>query len=117
MAKQGPFIKSKYEANNGDIYAIRIQPETIIASVNPAPTGAVDQPLYARVSGSRQGYGMFARVARFGRTVGTGDDSAQQYVTIPILTPTAFGDLNSESTITYNGDTYTYVGGTDEKRK
>lgn len=117
MAQQGPFIKSKYEANNGDIYGIRIQPETIIATTNPAPTGAIDQNVLARVSGSRQGYGVFARVARFGRTVGSGDDSAQQYVTLPILTPTAFGDLNTGVTITYNGNTYTYVGKTDERIK
>lgn len=114
MAKQGAFIKGKYEADNGDIYPIRIQPETVIASVNPAPTGAVDQTIKARVSGSRRRYGVKARNARFGRTVGTGDDQAQQYVTLPILTPAAFEGLTEADTITYNGSTYTFVGKTGE---
>ena len=43
----GSFEAGKYEANNGNIYAVRVQPETkgltIGSNSNTYPTGAVDQ--------------------------------------------------------------------------
>jgi hypothetical protein len=64
----GSFTTSKYRASysNGDqIHPIRIQPETLEATigstVNAAPSGAVNNPIQCRVSGGKRQIGLLAR--------------------------------------------------------
>jgi len=64
----GAFVISKYSASYGNadqIHPIRVQPETITASIggtaNSAPTGAVNNPIQARVSGGNRKIGLHAR--------------------------------------------------------
>lgn len=62
----GAFVDSRYELNNGQVAKIRVQPETLSLTLgtteNTAPTGAIDFPVSARVSGSKsRGIGLRAR--------------------------------------------------------
>lgn len=60
----GNFILSRYQADNGAIHPIRLQPETLAASigtVNVAPTGTVTVGLRAKVSKTKRAYGLGPR--------------------------------------------------------
>lgn len=113
----GNFTNTFYEANNGDIHAIRVQPETIDAAFNPAASGPADQSLRARVSGSRRGYGMFARMANFSRQVGSPPTAVTVGLRIPILTPAAANEFEPGDTITYQTNTWTFTSLTGEVRR
>ena len=60
----GPFINSKYEANSGSVYKVRVQPETLNltleSTANSPPGGDVDQPISAYARGKSRGIGMHA---------------------------------------------------------
>lgn len=117
----GAFVRSKYEADNGDIYAIRVQPETLAANVgaaNTAPTGTVDQTLRARARKNRGALGMGARTARvqFSGTPPTGY-APNTIISIPILTRSVFDQINSDQTGTYLGSPIIVVGTTGESRR
>lgn len=61
----GPFSRSFYADDDGEIHPIRLQPETLAATfagtANAAPAGPATSDISARVSGSRRGKGLFAR--------------------------------------------------------
>lgn len=113
----GNFIISKYEADDGEIHPIRIQPETIIATTNPAPTGATTSSIRARVGGSRRSYGLHARTIRVTWTVpATHPDGYKDggTMTIPVLGAAAFAAINVGSTFTYLGSGVTVTGKSPE---
>jgi len=98
----GPFTISKYEADNGDIYAIRVQPETLLANiggVNAAPAGAVDQATSARVTGGNRKIGIKARsvTIRFTATPPT-DYKADGLYRVPILTTGVYDAISATGT-------------------
>ena len=118
----GEFTRSRYQSDQtARIYNIRVQPETLLASlggtVNAAPGGAVTEPSSARARGSRRSLGVVARrvtLAWVGAPpTGYGDD----LVTIPILTPALFNSLAIGSTGTYLGTDVTVVGLSPESRR
>ncbi len=118
----GPFEKTKYEHSSGDIYGIRVQPETLTAVIagvtNTAPAGAVDQSTFARVSGNRRGYGMFARRAYLKVTAaGTSGYAIGSILTVPMLRQAVQDAITPTSTATYNGATCDVVGYQPEKRR
>lgn len=94
----GPFVISRYGASYGAgtaIHPIRIQPETLGLTVtagtpvaNTAPTGAVTNPISARVTSGRRTIGLGARKIsfRFSGTPPTGY-SPNAVLTVPWLTP------------------------------
>lgn len=104
----GTFTISKYEADSGEIHPIRVQPETITATVgaaNSAPTGSVSNSLFARVGGGNRAYGIRARYAtvRFTGTLPTGY-AENQTLRIPILSEATFDQIvPGESTGSYLG--------------
>lgn len=99
----GQFERTKYEADNGDIYPIRVQPETLAATfggtANAAPTGAVDQQGLARVSGGNRRIGIKARsvTIAFTATPPTGYEP-NQLLRVPILTLDLYNAINPNST-------------------
>lgn len=99
----GQFERTKYEADNGDIYPIRVQPETLAATfggtANAAPTGAVDQQGLARVSGGNRRIGIKARsvTIAFTGTPPTGYEP-NQLLRVPILTLDLYNAINPNST-------------------
>lgn len=118
----GPFTKSKYETASGDVYGIRVQPETLTAVIagvtNSATAAAVDQPVFARVSGDRRGYGMFARRAYL-KVTAAGDSgyAVGSVLTIPMLRQAVQDAITPTSTATYNGATCDVIGYQPEKRR
>lgn len=117
----GNFVISKYEANNGDIFPIRVQPETLTANVgvvNAAPSGAVDVNLYARARKNRRAYGVGARIAyiQFTATPPTGY-AENQTLAIPILSKATYDQITASTTGTYLGTAIKVVGTGEESRK
>jgi len=116
----GAFERSKYEANNGDIYGIRVQPETLAATfggtANDAPAGAVDQETSARVGGGNRQIGIKARAvsAVWTSTAPTGY-KADEPIRIPVLTPDLFDAITPNSTGNYLGQGITIIGKLPER--
>lgn len=113
---QGFFIDTRYEADNGSIYPIRVQPETITlvvgGTINAPPAGAIDQFSSARVSGGRRRIGVKARQIRF-VFVGAAPDGYEDgsILTLPILTRALYNAIpTTGATGTYLGSTIRVVG-------
>lgn len=107
----GAFSRSKYEADNGDVYAVRVQPETLAATfggtANAAPSGAVDQQVSARVGGGNRQIGIKTRAVSVAWTGGAPTGyKADEILRIPILTKDLY------DAITTNSTTGSYLGGT-----
>jgi hypothetical protein len=117
----GNFVRSRYESDAGNIHPIRVQPETIAASIgsaNTAPTGAIDVAISARVSGGSRQLGLTARRVRLAFTAGVPTDYAEDsVVSIPILTPAVFNAIAVGQTGTYLGQSVEVVGKTAESSK
>ena len=64
----GAFENAFYETNNGQICAVRVQPETRTATIdgnaNSGPAGPATQLASANVTADRSGNGVFVRYAR-----------------------------------------------------
>lgn len=114
MALNGPFQINKYEGNDGEIYPIRTQPETVFAA-NPSAAGSVTVKQFVRVGGGNRRYGLKARSITLGLAVGTAPLQSIKYLRIPIFTPTAYQSFTLDDTVTYDGQTWTVVGKNDEK--
>lgn len=117
----GPFIRTFYEADSGEIHPIRVQPETVAANVgaaNTAATGPATIGISARVSGGSRQLGLVARKVRvaFTAAVPTGYDT-DTVLTIPVLTPAAYNAAIVGATGTYLGSAIVVVGRTPESSK
>lgn len=115
----GLFSNSKYEADSGTIYRIKVQPETLSASIggaNAAPAGAIDGEGSARVSGGNRQYGIKARsvTVKFTATPPTGYAENQTY-RIPILTQARYAAINIGTTGTYLSTACEVVGKNPER--
>lgn len=116
----GTFTRTRYQANNGDIHPVRVQPETLLANfapggVNAAPAGTVDNDTYARVSGGRRRYGIKCRSVR----ISFQDPAPDGYepggiITLPILTLAVYNAITSTGTVTYLGATADVIGKSPE---
>jgi len=114
----GAFTLSKYESNAGNIYPIRVQPETIAATIggaNAAPTGAVDQEVSARANGSARQIGMNARTVSVRLTAELPGYKADSVLRIPILTPARWDAINKGQTGTYLNTACVVVGKSPER--
>lgn len=120
----GNFVDAKYEDDAGNIYDCRVQPETLDLTLNGAqnaiPTGAADQALSARMTGSRRKYGARARSVRvrFTATPPEGYD-ANSVIELPILRPDRYQTMKSvkKPTGTYLGVAVVGIGFTGESVK
>jgi hypothetical protein len=121
----GQLSRSRYEDDNGNIWKIRVQPETegltIDGVANAAPTGAFTAGFpSAQVSRGRQSIGINARLCRikFNTTVPPGYD-ANGSIALPVLTQAAKAAFvsDAEGTYTLDGTAYdvTVIGTTPEK--
>lgn len=116
----GSFLATgKYEADNGDIYRIRVQPETVAANiggVNAVPAAAVNQSSSARVGGGNRQIGVKARsvTVRFTATVPDGY-AANQLYRVPILQKSIYDGVTSGATGTYLGVAVVVVGKNPER--
>lgn len=111
----GAFVRSRYESNSGEIYPIRVQPETLALQIgstaNAAPTGAITAEVSARANGSRRTLGMNARSVTVTFT-GTPPDgyATNSTLTVPVLTPELWDSAAKGTTGTYLGVAIEVVG-------
>lgn len=100
----GAFIRGFYASNEGDVYACRIQPETV-TSWNSNGSGPATEEVQAYTGGSRRRYGVHCRRVTLSRSVGSGGDydSARVSVNIPIMTRSAYNAISVGQTLTYQG--------------
>lgn len=112
----GGFTTAVYEANAGTFHNVRLQPETLAATIggtaNAAPAGPVDSPFWCKVSKGATEYGLGPRFGVIGWNDGaapTGYKESEN-VAIPILDPALFIAANIGDAVTYNGGTGTLVG-------
>lgn len=82
MAK---YLNTFYEAENGDVYPIRIKADTAAGTIDALPTAATRSENVS-VSQSRKRYGIHARGWRCYRTIAAGaNDNLIRYKFIPCL--------------------------------
>lgn len=118
----GQFTRSRYEADNDDIHPIRVQPETLAASLgggaNAAPSGTVNVGISARSSQSSRAFGLRPRQVTLAWTgePPTGYDD-RGTIRIPILTKTRFDAIVVGGTGTYLGASVTVVGKSPESKR
>ena len=104
----GAFEVSRYTDDGGNIYPIRIQPETsglVIGAVTNDPNpAAATQQTFARARKNRNQYGVGARSirVRFTSVLPTGYKADQLYQ-IPILQAATWSGITPSDTGTYLG--------------
>lgn len=112
-------VGAKYEADDGGIYKIRVQPETTqanIGSANAAPAGAVDRQGSVRVGGGNREFGIKARSVTVRFTGAAPDDYVDNPILrIPILTKAVYDAINTGTTGTYQGVAISVIGKQPER--
>lgn len=110
----GSFNRSRYEDDNGNIWRLRVQPETeglTIATVANAPPAGATTPGFpsAQVSSGRRTIGVNTRLCRiqFTNTIPSGYDP-NGTITLPILSLAAKAAYAIDATGTYTLDGTAY---------
>lgn len=111
----GDFQYSRYESNAGDIYRIRVQPETlaldIAGAVNDPPAGAINTPSTVRVNQSSRAFGVKARSVSLRWTgappAGYSGDPISR---VPVLQAATFDGANLGDAVTYLGAAAELIG-------
>lgn len=83
------FTRTKYEADNGDIYSIRLSPSRA-SQAGTAPSGAVTSGIKAQVSKGNREFGIRPRGVTLARTIAAGDDIFTRYSFLPVLSLTEY---------------------------
>ena len=116
----GPFaLGARYEADDGTVYRIRVQPETLAANIggtNSSAAGQVDGTGTVRVGGGNRRFGIKARAVsvRFTADPPEGYDGGE-ILRIPILTPDRYDTISLGSTGSYLGAAVEVVGKSPER--
>ena len=120
----GAFNLLKYETNNGNVAIIRAQPETALltmdGAVNASGSGTLTPGVgYAKVSGSRRGYGLHARkvTIRFLTLPAAGGYLIGSTISLPVFLRATWDTYTPGDEGTYLGGTIRFVGKSEEKRK
>lgn len=106
----GGFVTSKYQSNDGGIYKVKLQPETLLMLIdgvaNSAPLGDVDQVVSAKVTKTRREIGMGCRAIAIRFTAAIPDGyKAGQIILVPVMTSALFNGLTGAEPVSYlNGD-------------
>lgn len=114
----GNFLDAFYEADDGSVTAIKIQPETAAAAFSPGGTNVIPSGDNAsgitRVGGSRRAYGRKARQVRITSSSPPTGYKSPSTITLPVLTRAAYNAITLSSTVTYLGATWTVSGKSSE---
>lgn len=115
----GQFLRTFYELDNGEIAAIRVQPETLNLTIggtaNAAPAGPASVPGSASVSRGRRSNGINARVVRIVFTTPPTGYEGNSPIQLPWLQESSFDDLQTNDAVSYLGGTGVLIGKTAEK--
>lgn len=111
----GAFSTTRYAANDGEIYPIKLQPETLALTIdgtaNDAPTGGVTIDILAKVSRRNRAYGIKPRTVTIRFTAAPPTDYlANQLYTIPCLQPAIWNAAARSTTGTYLSTACVVVG-------
>lgn len=115
----GDFTRAFYEGDDGTVYPIRIQPETLAAqfddTANASASGPATVNLFARINKNRGEYGVGARsvTAEWTAAQPTGY-SAGGRIKIAVPDKTIFDGITLLSTGTYLGAGITIIGKNSE---
>lgn len=111
----GAFQNSFYTSDSGDVYNIRLQPETLAFSAQGTPATAATAEPSAIANGARRRIGVNARSVRleWTGTPPTGYD-ANSVVRVPIVTLAAYTAISKGDTVTYLGAPARVLGKTPE---
>jgi hypothetical protein len=107
--------RTKYEADAGTIHTVNMSAKKIAVTGNTAPEASVNSDIIAKVSKSNRSYGLRPRGVVLTQTVTGGSGAAAVSRTktafLPILTKTIFDGATfaKESSVTYNGGTWTVL--------
>lgn len=116
----GTFEIGKYEDNNGNVYEVRVQPESkgltldSVANAYPAGDAAPDLPTLA-ISQSRRGFGVKVRTVTVELTA-NGTGAVADYLgegsrlTVPVFDPATHAAYGKGQVGTYLGIACKYVG-------
>lgn len=119
----GEFISSKYESNSGSIYKIRLQQETVDATINAIANtpvaSAVDQEVSAKASGGKREIGMIARTVTLRFTGAPPTNYSGDDVTIPVLSQATYDAWTSPADLTgtYLGAAVVVAGQSAERKR
>lgn len=119
----GAFSDSKYSSNSDNVYSCRVQPETLLASidstVNEAPTEDIDQEVSSVVSRGKRTVGMNMRTVSlaFTSTLPTGYLGTP--VRIPVMSLSTFNSWTATPRLTgtYLGVDVKVVGSSPETKR
>lgn len=116
----GVFISSKYKADNGDVYRVKIQPETALlafgSAQNASTVNPVNQPRQLRIRKTVKETGLTSRkigVKWVSSVPATYKQATILY--IPILTPELFAAIQLDQQATYLGGIVTVVSKLSER--
>jgi len=116
---QGKFTQSKYQSDATNIYSIRVQPETLLATfgttINVAPSADVDQEVSAKVSKGNRGIGIKPRTATIKWTAAPDDYDPNTLLRVPILTKVVYDGIVKGQTVSYLGGTGTVASKSPER--
>ena len=122
----GVFSFTFYQASYAAlVHPIRVQPETLTASVgspailNAPPAGPATNRISARATGGRRRAGLIARRVTLVNTAATPPVGYKPngVTTIPCLTPAFFAACTNNATVTYLGSTWRVASTTAEIAK
>lgn len=118
----GAFQNAKYETDNGNIVAIKVQPETIACTIDSTANDEAAGTLTAgfpsaKVSGSRRTIGINARTVSIRLTAALSGYKADSILRIPALTPAFYTACSTGATGTYLGTACEVVGRSPESIK
>lgn len=120
----GRFTLEFYETNDGDIMPIRVQPETLLATIGAVSNDAVAGPATGNfgsvsVGQGRRTNGVNARLVRlrFDTGAAPADYLDGGTVTIPALQSNFYSEAAVGATATYLGSACTVVGRSPETVK
>lgn len=111
---QGRFSRTRYLSNNGTVHPIRVQPETLAATIggepNTPPGGAITSPIRYLVNvGSRQKTPR-ARGVYFEWVNSRPDGYEGSGGRIPIMSPTVWDDVTENTVGLYLGQPINVTG-------
>ena len=115
----GAFSLTRYQTDQGNIVNIKVQPETVAASINSATNTAPTADLTAgfpsaKVSGTRRTLGINARTITIKFTASKAGYKDDSPIKIPALTPAFFNACQVGATGSYNGTNCRVVGRSPE---
>jgi hypothetical protein len=106
---------SKYEADNGEIYQIRLGAATLAAAGAP-PAGAVSSSIRVKVSKSNREFGLRPRGVVLSRPQNPGPTDKIFRKFLPVLTPAAYNSAGfaNQASITVGGVVWTVINRINE---